>query len=76
VDADEHRRDIDGISAHPRDWAIIIGGSNSEHDSIIALVLADASKLSKRKSFRLEMRRGAAKITFSLHRKTEILQDR
>jgi len=61
VDADEHRRHIAGISAHPRDWAIIIGGSYSEHDSIIAPVLADASKQAlQKKKFSLgdEARRG------------------
>src|SRR5882762_7381536 len=44
VQANEHRRHIHGIASHPRDWAIIIGGSDSEHEPLIALALVDASK--------------------------------
>ena len=32
--ADENRRHIDGITSHPADRSIIIGGSNSEHETI------------------------------------------
>ena len=32
VEADQHRRHIDGIAPHPCDRPIIIGGSDSEHD--------------------------------------------
>ena len=45
VQANEHRRHIHGIASHPRDWAIIIGGSDSEHEPLIALALVDASKV-------------------------------
>jgi len=31
VQTNQHRRHVDGIPAHPRDWAIIIGGGHSEH---------------------------------------------
>jgi hypothetical protein len=36
VQGDEHGRDVDREPTHPGNWPIVIGGSDSEHISIIA----------------------------------------
>jgi hypothetical protein len=36
VQGDEYGRDVDRESTHPGDWPVVIGGSDSEHISIIA----------------------------------------
>ena len=42
VQGDEYGRDVDREPAHPGDWPIVIGGSDSEHISIIAFAFMSA----------------------------------
>ena len=42
VQGDENGRDVDRKPAHPGDWPIVIGGSDSEHISIIAFAFMSA----------------------------------
>ena len=45
MQSDEHGRDVDREPTHPGDWPIVIGGSDSEHISIIAFAFMSARVL-------------------------------
>src|SRR3954451_12679715 len=47
MEPDEDRRHIDGNAAHPRHRAVIIGGSDSEHNELNSQHSACASERSK-----------------------------
>ena len=63
VHDDKKCRDVEGIPSHPRDRLVIIGGSDSEHDSLSPR--REIAQASAHKN-RLEKPHEAAKITVFL----------
>ena len=70
MDHNEQGRYVDGISSHPGNRPIIIGGSDSEHDLLVAAVYdrrkcsvtRGSPKLRTQEKIRLENLRDAVRI--------------